>query len=147
MFSKDLLAASAASTDEIDSAHGVFVLVSGNAPIIERWSHPFLEQTSHAAELHAILRAAQVAKERGLKLKLVTNNEYILGVLQGRYSARKNSEVIAEIFEVMETSEVEFGKPGSEQELALKRCASALAALSSAEAEVSSGFDAGACHQ
>lgn len=51
--------------------------------------------TNNIAELTAILRAAEAAREIGLPLRLYTDSSYSIGVLVKGWKAKKNTELVA----------------------------------------------------
>ena len=67
--------------------------------------------TNNIAELTAILRALQLLKIRDIPVVIYTDSEYAIGVLTGRYRAKKNQALIARIRTLMSTfSRVELRK-------------------------------------
>ena len=57
--------------------------------------------TNNIAELTAILRALELLKTTDIPVVIHSDSEYAIGVLTGRYRAKKNKELIARIQAVM----------------------------------------------
>ena len=55
------------------------------------------EATNNIAELTAVLRAIELARELGRPLRLYTDSQYSIGVLAQGWKAKANKELIAEI--------------------------------------------------
>jgi ribonuclease HI len=55
------------------------------------------EATNNIAELTAVLRAIELARELGRPLRLYTDSQYSIGVLTKGWKAKANKELIAEI--------------------------------------------------
>lgn len=57
--------------------------------------------TNNIAELTAIFRGLQMLKTRTIPVEIYTDSRYAIGVLTGKYKAKKNLELIAGIRELM----------------------------------------------
>jgi ribonuclease HI len=55
------------------------------------------EATNNIAELTAVLRAVELARELGRPLRLYTDSQYSIGVLTQGWKAKANKELIAEV--------------------------------------------------
>ena len=67
--------------------------------------------TNNIAELTAVLRALQLINDKNNDIKIHTDSEYVIGIFQGGYTARKNQELIQKIKnEIRKFNRVKFVK-------------------------------------
>lgn len=73
-----------------------FIITNQNKQIITQFSESELHATNNTMELKAIIKGCKAIKENGAKVIVVSDSQYALNVLSGKWKAKTNLELIKE---------------------------------------------------
>lgn len=76
-----------------------FIVTNQNKQIITQFSEGELHATNNTMELKAIINGCKSIKENGAKVIVVSDSQYALNVLSGKWKAKTNLELIEEHIE------------------------------------------------
>lgn len=71
-----------------------FIITNQNKQIITQFSEGELHATNNTMELKAIINGCKAIKENGAKVIVVSDSQYALNVLSGKWKAKTNLELI-----------------------------------------------------
>ncbi len=76
-----------------------FIITNADKQIITQFSKGELHATNNTMELKAIIQGCKAIKEDGARVIVVSDSQYALNVLSGRWKAKTNLELINEHIE------------------------------------------------
>jgi ribonuclease HI len=85
--------------------------------------------TNNQAELEAVRQVLLAFKRDGVNVTIVTDSEYVIGVLSRHWKAARNKELIAEIKALMSKHSVRFEKVAGHSGVEFNKRADALAVV------------------